>query len=460
MPWSGPQFDGHACSLGYEVGAWIEAHCCHGPGDVQGEPIVLDDEWLAFLVAAYRLDPDTGRIVDEAVLSRPKGRAKSELAGLLVVAEALGPVRFSHWDADGQPVGRQVVSPLVKCLATEESQAGNTFQVAAFVAGEWGREHHPEIYGGITGARQYQSATALYLPGGGEIRACTAGAASKDGGRETFVVADEGHLYVLPELRAMFQTVHRNTVKRAGLGEPWMLQTTTAYRPGEQSVAETTLTAWRAGEFDEHVLVDHREAKGKVDLDDREHTLRQLREVYGEAAEWMDLDRVYRVMRDVRICPDVATAARYFLNRAMAGADGWLDTGVWDRQAQESVVEPGTRIALGFDGSLRDDSTVLIGSRLSDGFIFPVGIWAKPTGPEGTWWEVPRGDVDATLTAAFERYEVTRLYCDPHEWRSDVDRWAETHGEGGAARGHARGTGAATSRRRESLASYAGPTGP
>lgn len=430
MPWSGPLFEGHVCSLGYAVADWLEAHTCHGPGDVQGEPLVLDREWLDFLVAAYRLDPQTGRrIVDEAVLSRPKGVGKSELAGLIAVAEALGPVRFNRWDDDGQPVGRRVRSPLIKVLATEETQTGNTFEVIAFVCGEWGREHHPDVYGGITGARQYQSATALYLPDGGEIRACTAGAASKDGGRETFVVADETHLYVLPELRSMFQTVHRNTVKRAGLGEPWLLQTTTSYRPGEQSIAEATLTAWRSGQFDEHVLVDHREAKGKVDLDAREHTIRQLRDVYGEKSEWMDLDRIYRAMRDLRVCPDVATAARYYLNRSMAGADGWLDIGIWDRQALDSVITPGEQIALGFDGSLRDDSTVLIGSRISDGFVFALGIWAKPTGPEAGWWEVPRGDVDATLDEAFHRYQVTRLYCDPHEWRSDIDRWAETHGE-------------------------------
>lgn len=134
-------------------------------------------------------------------------------------------------------------------------------------------------------------------------------------------------------------------------------------------------------------------------------------------------------MRDPRVCPDVATAARYFLNRAMAGADGWLDIGIWDRQALDSVITPGEQIALGFDGSLRDDSTVLIGSRISDGFVFALGIWAKPTGPEAGWWEVPRGDVDATLDEAFARYRVTRLYCDPHEWRSDIDRWASTYGE-------------------------------
>src|SRR5690348_3337091 len=122
MPWSGPLFDSHACSLGYEVYDWIRAYCCHGPGDVQGQPIEADREWLRFLVDAYRIDPVTGvRVYDEAVLSRPKGRAKSELAGWVAVAEAFGPVRFDGWDADGQPVARPVVSQLIKAMATEES---------------------------------------------------------------------------------------------------------------------------------------------------------------------------------------------------------------------------------------------------------------------------------------------------------------------------------------------------
>jgi hypothetical protein len=47
-------------------------------------------------------------------------------------------------------------------------------------------------------------------------------------------------------------------------------------------------------------LVDHREAKGRVDLGNEAHTLGQLRQVYGEAVEWMDLDRIYREMRDPR----------------------------------------------------------------------------------------------------------------------------------------------------------------
>jgi phage terminase large subunit-like protein len=426
--WAGPLFDGHACSLGYVLIDWLNEYTCHGPGDVQGEPLNLDwdtdPEWCDFLVDAYRLDPETGRrVYDEAVLSRPKGRAKSEIAGLIGTAEAFAEVRFDGWDAQGQPVGRPVRSPLLKCLATEESQAGNTFENIAFIAATWGPDLHPEIYGGVSGVRQYQSASALYLPHGGEIRACTSGSASKDGGKETWVCADETHLYVLRELKSMYATVSRNLGKRK-LAQPWLMQTTTMYRLGEQSVAEDTLTAWRKGELPPSVLVDHREAKGRIDLDDREHTIRQLVEVYGAAAAWHDMDRKYREMRDPRICEDDATAARYYLNRGIPAADAWIPKDAVERQARTDVVQPGEAIALGFDGSLNDDSTVLIGSRMSDGFLFPVGIWERPAGRQGIGWEVPRADVLATVREAFARYDVIRMYADPHEWRSDVDTLA------------------------------------
>lgn len=436
-----PLFEGHVCSLGYDLIDFIESSMVHGPGDVQGEPIELDDEMRDFIIECYRLHPETGqREYDEAVLSRAKGRAKSEIAGFITVCEAYAPVRFSHWDADGQPVGRRVTSPLIKCMATEESQAGNTFENVAYII-EWGKEHLPEIYAGSGGVRQYQSATAIYLPDGGEIRATTSGAASKDGGKETFAVADETHLYVLKELRNMYSTVSRNLSKRK-IAEPWMLQTSTAYRPGEESVFEVTLTAWRKKELSARVFVDHREAKGKIDIKDHDYTIKQLEYVYGASSAWQDMERKWRDMNDVRICPDEETAARYYLNRPMSSRDAWIPVSVIEhmdaskpatsedpRERPPVVAEPGTSIALGFDGSLNDDSTVLIGSRMSDGLLFPIGIWAKPAGNEGLWWEVPRADVLATIREAFSRYTVSRMYADPHEWRSDIDDLSRDFGE-------------------------------
>jgi hypothetical protein len=442
MGWSGPLFAGHVCSLGYAVADWIGSYCCHGEGDIQGQPAQIDNEMLDHIVECYRIDPVTGRrVYTEAVLSRPKGRAKSEIAAWMCVAEAFADcVRFSHWDEDGQPVGRPVTSPLIKCLATEESQAGATFKTVAYIAGDWGKENHPEIYGGVSGARQYQSAEALYLPHGGEIRRCTSGSASKDGGLESHVVADETHLYVLSELREMYATIQRNLGKRYD-ADPWLQQTSTAYRPGEQSVFEETLTMWRKNELPESTFVNHREAKGKIDLVDKDHTLKQLRYVYGAAAGRIDLERKYRDMRDPRICKDDATAARYFLNRPMSGQNAWIAKDVYERQSvlaeplegdtrprPPKVVEPGTEIAVGFDGSLNDDTTVLRGCRMSDGFLFRIGAWPKPSGPAGIGWEVPRQDVLATIREAYTRYRVVRGYFDPHEWRSDIDNLADEFG--------------------------------
>ena len=117
MPWRGPEVPGEYPTLGFQVIDWIQAYLVHGPGDVQGEPILLDDELARFVLRCYRLDPETGRrVYHEALLSRPKGRAKSELAGMLACAEAKGPVRFDGWDAAGEPVGRPVTYPFVRAL--------------------------------------------------------------------------------------------------------------------------------------------------------------------------------------------------------------------------------------------------------------------------------------------------------------------------------------------------------
>lgn len=422
---------------------WLEEFACHGPGDVQGEPLDFrtDPDFEQFIIDAYEVDPKTGRRkVQMGAASAPKGRAKSELAGLVSVAEALGPVRCDGWDADGQPVGRPVHSPFIRCLATEERQSGNTFQNLAFVMGEWGQDMHPEVYGGIKGIGDYRSAMNIYLPRGGECRSSSSGAASKDGGKETFVVADEVHLYVLPELRGMYATVMRNLPKRKA-AEPWGLLTTTACKLGEQSVWEVLEDRWKRGKLGPEWLVFHREAKGRIDVSDRERTLRQLRAVYGAAMHpetgWMDPGRTYQTMTDPTECRDEAEAARYYLNRSMPGDDAWVSKkAVEVAQVGEparsdsvadvlAVVPEGEAVAIGFDGSLNDDSTAIRGCRMSDGFRFTIGLWEKPEGALGAGWQVPRRDVLERLRWALRTYRVSRAYCDPHEWRTDLDDLAD-----------------------------------
>ena len=259
-------------SLGYQVIDWIETYLIHGPGDVEGDPVRLDDEFAAFIVRAYEVSDSGARRVRRAVLSRPKGRAKSELAAFLSIVEALGPSRFSHFAAagevsawgypydEGEPVGVPVKRPEILVFATEFNQAGNTYDGIKFIlnASQKLRNDYPGIDAGIT---------RVLLPNG-QITPESAADSSKDGGKSTFIVADETHLWVLPRLQRLHQVTLRNLLKRK-IASGWMLETSTMYAPGEGSVAESTHQYAQAiveGRVaDAGLLFDHREASAKFD---------------------------------------------------------------------------------------------------------------------------------------------------------------------------------------------------
>ena len=423
MPWRGPEVPGEYPTLGFQVIDWVQAYLVHGPGDVQGEPILLDDELARFVLRCYRLDPETGRrVYHEALLSRPKGRAKSELAGMLACAESKGPVRFDGWDAQGEPVGRPVTYPFVRALATEEGQAGHTYLNVTYMLDQ-ARERHRE-FAGIDIGRDWQTSTRVYLPGGGEIRPSTASSAAKDGGKETFSVADETHLYVLPELRRMYEMVKRNTVKRKA-AQGWVLQTSTMYAPGEGSVAEATHEADGKGLLP-RFLMDHKGPRREVDLADTDAVMAELGYVYGDFAAMMDLDRVVADLRDPRY--DENEQRRYFLNERRAGSARWVDPKVWaDRADPSVVVADGDAITAGFDGSISRDSSALIGCT-RDRHWFVIDMWERPPGRAGDGWVVPQDEVDQAVRTMMARWRVLRMYGDPREYKAWLAAWAAEYG--------------------------------
>lgn len=355
-------------TLGPHVVEWIEANLVHGPGDVQGMPVVLDREQVAFLFRAYAIDELGRRLVRRAIYSRPKGRAKSEFAAMLCCAEALGPVRFAGWSKGGAlrgyPLARPVRAPFIRVCATEEGQTGNTYDGIYFMLREGPVAETPGLDVGLT---------RVYLPGGGEIRVSTAKAASKDGGRETFAVFDETHLYASAELRALHQTVRRNLAKRK-VAEPWALETTTMYAPGEESVAESAHRYARlidAGDVaDPGFLFDHRQAPPVPDFGDDDQLRAALVDVYGDAAEWMDIERLIAEARDPAV--DESDFRRYFLNvptKRQAGQ--FIRDDRWATAASAaSVIPAGSRVCLGADGSRSFDTTVVAwASRASDDVV-------------------------------------------------------------------------------------------
>lgn len=429
-------------SLGWLAVWWIESFCVHGPGDVQGQPVRLDDEFTAFVVDVYALDADGKRLYDSAFMSRAKGRAKSELAGFIVLFEAMGPARFSHWAeggekyerngllytySKGEPVGVEVTAPVIRCLATEEGQAGNTYDNV-----------HYNLTEGSLGEglpRDAAGLTRIFLPGGGEIIPSTASNSSKDGGKETMVVFDETHLYNRPELKRMYQTVRRNLAKRK-IAEPWSLETSTMYLPGEKSVAEETHELAKMineGKTKrQRLLFDHREADADVDLTDEDQVRAGIAEAYGPFAEIMDVNRIVSEIYDPR--NDPSDSRRYYFNQPTSARDAWITAPEWNACYVNKTVLSGEDITLGFDGSRKrargvTDATALVGCRVSDGHLFEVKVWEQPNGPAGDDWAVPVDEVDYEVTKAFETYNVVGMFADPARWEGYVAKWEAAYGK-------------------------------
>lgn len=427
-------------TLGWQIIDWTEQYLCHGPGDIQGEALVWDEEFCQIILDCYRLFPkghenEGRRVVSYFGISMPKGRAKSEFAGALVCAELLGPVRFDGWDANGEPVGKPVTYPFIRPLATEEGQTGNTYGNVQTML-----EHARELFPNEWQFNQLDigSTRTLIGKGGrlGEVRPSTAGAASKDGGKESFAVVDEPHLYYLPELRQMHAMVRRNTRKRK-IAQPWMLATTTMFQPGQHSVAEDLYDEAeklmeqqkRSYGFCWH----HREGSiTETDWDDDVAQMASLREAYGPASDWMDLAGM--VEHEIRAPGSVkAENARYFHNLRWKGEQRAIDPDKWDALAAPSLNPTGGEfIAIGFDGSDRGehaDDTVLVGWVLTEKpHLFLIDRWRRPEFA-GRDYRVPREEIREKVTQLKDLYEVRRFACDPPGWREEIDSWDKEFGD-------------------------------
>jgi phage terminase large subunit-like protein len=420
-------------SLGFQLLDWIETYLVHGPGDVEGEPLILDDEFAAFVVRAYAVDKAGDRLIRRAVLSRPKGRAKSELAAMLAAAESIGPVRFDHfavkgetspWGyefAVGEPVGRTVKRPEVLCFATEEGQSGNTYDAIRYMlSADTGSAALVQDFGKID-----VGLTRILLPGGGIVSPESAADSSKDGGKSTFCVFDETHLWVHPRLKRMHQIVLRNLLKRKAAAG-WAMETTTMFAPGEGSVAEGTFDFWRQtveGRIkDTSLLVDHKQAGSKHDPAKKKDRIAGLKEVYGPASAWMDLDAIARSYDDPQT--SAAEWQRYWWNLPVSIQGGWLSQKAWDECHDPRAIPDGARVVLALDGSFRDDSTALAVVQVGE---FPhlsvAGLWEKPTDDHD--WRVPILDVEEAIRTACLRWEVVEVTADPYRWARSLELLAD-----------------------------------
>lgn len=430
MPWR-PTTAGEVPTLGWGIIDWISEFLA-APDRGEYEPFRLYPEQEDFVLRFYELDPRTcKRRYRRGVLSRPRGWGKSPFLAALACAEALGEVVPDGWDADGQPVGKpwaSVRTPLVQIAAVSETQTKNTWSPLLEMLDGPAIDAYPGLE---------PMETFVNLPRG-RIETVTSSARTIKGNRAVFAVLDQTEEWVKSNngLR-LAETMRINAAKVGG----HTVESPNAYIPGEGSVAENSAEFWKAIQegrtLDDGLYYDHREAPATTKLNERKSLIAGLKFAYGDSADvnggHVELDGLVSTVWDTSTGEQTARAD--FLNQITHASDSYLAASEWGALADATkVVADGDTIVLGFDGSVREDSTALVACRVSDGHLWIpeyAGVsscWEKPDGPAGDTWQVDRVAVDAVVSAMFDRYKVIGLYADPAHWQDTLDRWQSEFG--------------------------------
>lgn len=420
-------------TLGPQVADFIEDYLVFGPGDLLGQSARLDPEKRALLWRLYEVfppgHPQAGRRrFKRAALSLPKGLAKTEFAAWITAVELHheGPVRCDGFDASGQPVGRPMVDPYIPMMTYTKEQTDDLVYAALKAILEMSKLADDFDIGLERILRADGHGKAVGLAGSPDAR---------DGARTTFQVFDETHRLNMPRQKQAHRTMLANVPKRF-LADAWSLETTTAYQPGEGSVAEDTMEyahAVAAGKIDEpRLFFFHRQASDEHDLSTRDGRRAAVIEARGPAAEWSDVENIVELWDDPKA--DRAFLERVQLNRATKAAGQAFDVERWKALADPHPVPDGELITIGFDGSRWHDATAIVCTHVKTGYQWLHGLWERPyrtkaeAANDDTRWEVPEHEVDVSMDDAFRRWRVWRLYADPPYWETMIAVWSGRYG--------------------------------
>lgn len=395
-------------SLGWALLDWYESYLRVPSGQDYGKPLRLTDEQARFIVRFYAVDGRGRFLYRRAASRRMKGWGKSPMLAAWAIGEFAGPVLFDGLGADKQPIGKPWATPWVQIAACSEDQTGNTYSALYAMLSESPALDEFRLDLGRTKVLLRDRVSC-------QIEPVTSSAGSREGQPITAAVLDETHLWLTSNGgRRLAAVLRRNAAKGSGR----TVESTNAFVPGEGSVAEDTHKAWERGESG--LLYDAVEAPWVEDLSDKRALRAALKIARGDAT-WVPIERIVAEIQDP--ATDPADARRFQLNQLVASTAAAVDPRRWTELAKAEDIEPGSRIGLGFDGSIRNDATALIGCT-ADGHLFVVKVWERPlnAGPD---WRIPRLDVEQTVEECFERYDVGRMMCDPPKWHTEIERWAE-----------------------------------
>ncbi len=415
-------------SLGPSIIEWSEGRTDE-PGLIHymtGEPWRWTPGQRRFLILWYHVN-ESGRFTYRSGIKRgAKGTGKDPMAGAMCNTELCGPVELHDWDEKtGRPLGRARGFPLVQVLSNSEAQSKDVLRVANAM---WSAEAR-DFYDLDCGE------TRTIIKGtGARFEIPPASESSGEGDPATFVALNESHHMTDSNggnrVAAMGR---RNVAKSPASVQARLCEFTNAHRQGYDSVAERSFSAWqkqtsRGYRGKRDILYDSIEAPPGTDILTEKGRLSGLRAAYMDA-DWGDLERLSDEMMDERT--SVADTIRFYLNGLAAEEDSWVEPANWDALAASgTVVADGERVAMFLDCSKSEDATGLMACRLSDMFVFQLGVWQRPHGLDKKIpWRAPRAEVDATARAALEKFDVVWFGIDPSPATDDSTEalyWLET----------------------------------
>jgi len=404
-------------TLGWEILGWIAEWLTFS----DDRPWMATPEQARFILWFYALDHRGKFRYRKAVLQRMKGWGKDPVAAVMSIVELIGPSQFSHWDENGQPVGRPHPDAYVQVTAVSMQQTENTRDMFPSLIPKRTRQafdmdvQREIIY--ANGAKQ-------------KLRTMSANFRSAEGGRVTFCIANETHHWTPGQRGPQFMNVITNNLTKV---KGRLLCITNAYEPGEDSVAqrirEEQERVWAGLSEDSGWLYDSLEAHPDAPL--TKHWAPFIVETIRGDAYWLDVEDIVQEIQDGS--KTVASKRRMWFNQIVAAGDSLISFRDWDGILQPGCygdrrdLKPGDQIVMGFDGSKTDDATALVAIRISDKLIVPLAVWQNPD--PAVEWHVPEWEVDSEVHLAFRNYKVLAFFADRAYWESYVDTWSDTYRE-------------------------------